>query len=85
MVWDILNAPSFPDRDLSSLTNLGGGGAAAPPELLRRMRAQLPGRGAVTGYGLTETSSMSRRIAGATTTSTRTAWACPFRCATCAS
>ncbi len=48
MVWDILNAPSFPDRDLSSLTNLGGGGAAAPPELLRRMRAQLPGRGAVT-------------------------------------
>jgi long-chain acyl-CoA synthetase len=64
MVWDILNSPTFEKRDLSTLTNLGGGGAAAPPELLRRMRAKLPGRGAATGYGLTETSSIVTSISG---------------------
>jgi long-chain acyl-CoA synthetase len=64
MVWDILNAESFPTRDLSSVTNLGGGGAAAPPELLRRVQEELPGRGAATGYGLTETSSIVTTISG---------------------
>ena len=58
MLWDLVNAPLFATRDVSSIDNLGGGGAAAPPELLRRLRAQLPDRNASTGYGLTETSSI---------------------------
>jgi len=64
MVWDLLNSPTIADRDLSSLTSLGGGGAAAPPELLRRLRIQLPDRGASVGYGLTETSSIVTMIRG---------------------
>jgi long-chain acyl-CoA synthetase len=65
MVWDLVNSPTLPRRDLGSLKSLGGGGAAAPPELLRRVRRLLPGSGMATGYGLTETSSTVTTISGA--------------------
>jgi len=64
MTWDLVNSPTLGQRDISRLTNVGGGGAAAPPELLKRVRERLPGRGAGTGYGLTETSSMVTSIQG---------------------
>jgi long-chain acyl-CoA synthetase len=64
MVWDLVNAPSIADRDLSSLQSVGGGGAAAPPELLRRIRTVLPHCGTGTGYGMTESSSLTSSIGG---------------------
>jgi acyl-CoA synthetase (AMP-forming)/AMP-acid ligase II len=65
MAWDLVNSPSIDRRDLSSLQSLGGGGAASPPELLRRIQRVLPGRGAGTGYGMTESSSLTTSIGGA--------------------
>ena len=64
MVWDIVNSPTLERRDLTSLTALGGGGAASPPELLRRVDALIPNRGMSTGYGLTETSSVTSSNSG---------------------
>ena len=64
MVWDIVNSPTLARADLSRLTALGGGGVASPPELLRRVNAELPQRGMSTGYGLTETSSVTATNAG---------------------
>ncbi len=64
MVWDLVNSPTLARRDLSSVTSLGGGGAAAPPELLRRVHEVLPGRGASTGFGMTETSAVVTYISG---------------------
>jgi long-chain acyl-CoA synthetase len=64
MMWDLVNSPSLARRDLSRLTFLGGGGAASPPELLRRVDADLPQRGVSAGYGLTETSSVTSSISG---------------------
>jgi long-chain acyl-CoA synthetase len=65
MIWELVNSPTLAGRDLSSLVNLGGGGAAAPPELLRRITAEFPQVGIGTGYGLTETSSVTTSISGA--------------------
>jgi len=64
MVWDILNSPSLAKHDLSTVRSVGAGGAAAPPELLRRLQASLPDRGASVGYGLTETSSITTFVGG---------------------
>ncbi len=65
MAWELVNAASIERRDLSSLRSLGGGGAAAPSELLRRIRTVLPGCGSGTGYGMTESSSLTTSIGGA--------------------
>jgi long-chain acyl-CoA synthetase len=65
MAWDLVHAPSVAERDLSSLLSLGGGGAAAPPELLRRIQTVLPRCGSGTGYGMTESSSLTSSIGGA--------------------
>jgi acyl-CoA synthetase (AMP-forming)/AMP-acid ligase II len=59
-----VNSPTLERRDLTSLTALGGGGAASPPELLRRVDALIPNRGMSTGYGLTETSSVTSSNSG---------------------
>jgi long-chain acyl-CoA synthetase len=64
MVWDIMKSESLDRRDLSSVKNFGGGGAAAPPELVRRIQEHFPDAGAGTGYGLTETSSITSSIGG---------------------
>ena len=37
MSWDMLEAPTFADRDTSSLRSVGGGGAPMPPELVKRI------------------------------------------------
>jgi long-chain acyl-CoA synthetase len=37
MVWQVLDSPDFPKRDISSVTSIGYGGAPAPPELVRRI------------------------------------------------
>jgi long-chain acyl-CoA synthetase len=65
MAWELVNSPSTPTRDLSSLRSLAGGGAAAPPELVKRIAAVLPSTGTGTGYGMTETSSLAASIGGA--------------------
>lgn len=65
MAWDIVNHPGVGERDLSSLWSLGGGGSAAPPELLRRIHEVLPNVASGTGYGLTESSSLTASIGGA--------------------
>jgi long-chain acyl-CoA synthetase len=64
MAWDIMNSPSLDDHDLSTVKSFGGGGAAAPPELVRRIHERFPSTGIATGYGLTETSSITTSISG---------------------
>jgi long-chain acyl-CoA synthetase len=64
MVWDIMNSESLDRRDLSSVKSFGGGGAAAPPEVVRRIYERFPGTSSATGYGLTETSSVTTSISG---------------------
>jgi acyl-CoA synthetase (AMP-forming)/AMP-acid ligase II len=65
MIWDVLNAPTLGEHDLSALQSIGTGGANAPPELVRRVNQLLPGRNLANGYGLTETSSQTTGIGGA--------------------
>jgi long-chain acyl-CoA synthetase len=65
MSWELVHSPTIGRRDLSSFQSLGGGGAAAPPELVKRVREILPGRAAGTGYGMTESSSLTTSIGGA--------------------
>jgi acyl-CoA synthetase (AMP-forming)/AMP-acid ligase II len=64
MAWEIMNSKSLAGRDLSSVMSFGGGGAAAPAELVRRIHEFLPSAGIATGYGLTETSSVTTSISG---------------------
>jgi long-chain acyl-CoA synthetase len=64
MVWDIMNSETLDHRDLSSVKSFGGGGAAAPPEVVRRIHERFPKTGIATGYGLTETSSVTTSISG---------------------
>lgn len=59
MVWQVLEAPTFKQRDLSSVTGIGYGGAPAAPELLRRIKEEFPEVTPANGYGLTETSSVT--------------------------
>jgi long-chain acyl-CoA synthetase len=59
MTWQMLESPDFQRRDVSSLEGLSYGGAAASPELTRKIAALFPGKFGGTGYGATETSSVS--------------------------
>ena len=55
MSWDLLEAPTFADRDTSSLTSVGGGGAPMPPELVKRIDDNFRRGRPSLGYGMTET------------------------------
>jgi acyl-CoA synthetase (AMP-forming)/AMP-acid ligase II len=55
----ILNHPDRPRYDLSSLRVAVTGAADIPVELIRRIRAELPFRVIVSGYGLTEAGTAS--------------------------
>ena len=59
MVMQVLESPSFSERDLSSVVNIGYGGAPAPPDLVRRIKEHFPTVAPGNGYGLTETSSVT--------------------------
>ena len=56
MMWRIVEAETFGQYDLSSVTRIGYGGAPAAPELVERIKAAFPQvRSSLsTAYGLTE-------------------------------
>ena len=64
MIWQLLECPDFPNRDVSSLDSIGYGGAAAAPELTMRVRELLPAFWPGQGYGATETTSVATANAG---------------------
>jgi long-chain acyl-CoA synthetase len=64
MIWQLLESPDFPTRDVSSLDSMGYGGAAAAPELTQRVRELLPAFWPGQGYGATETTSVATANAG---------------------
>ena len=53
--WDLLESPSFSERDTSSLISVGGGGAPAPPQLVARVDSSFKKARPSLGYGMTET------------------------------
>ncbi len=61
MTGDLIQAPGFRKRDLSSLRDIGGGGSARPTEQVRQIRKRYSGT-ASTGYGLTETNGLGTTI-----------------------
>jgi len=64
MSWDLLEAPSFANRDTSSLKSVGGGGAPMPPELVQRIEDNFPNGRPGLGYGMTETNAYGPQNAG---------------------
>jgi long-chain acyl-CoA synthetase len=65
-MWRIVEAESFGQYDLSSVSRIGYGGAPAAPELVERIRIAFPEvRDTLsTAYGLTETASIATSNAG---------------------
>lgn len=64
MSWDLLEAPTFSQRDTSSLRSVGGGGAPMPPELVRRIDENFSRGRPGLGYGMTETNAYGPQNAG---------------------
>jgi len=64
MSWDLLEAPTFAERDTSSLTSVGGGGAPMPPELVQRIEDNFSQGRPGLGYGMTETNAYGPQNAG---------------------
>ncbi len=64
MSWDLLEAPTFDQRDTSSLTAVGGGGAPMPPELVKRIEDNFSKGRPSLGYGMTETNAYGPGNAG---------------------
>jgi long-chain acyl-CoA synthetase len=66
VMWRIVEAPTFGDYDLSSVTRIGYGGAPAAPELVERIKVAFPEvrQSLSTAYGLTETASVATVNAG---------------------
>ncbi len=64
MSWDLLEAPTFAERDTSSLVSIGGGGAPMPPELVKRIDESFPSGRPSLGYGMTETNAYGPQING---------------------
>jgi long-chain acyl-CoA synthetase len=64
MARELINHPSFPATDTSSLLALGGGGAQVPPDLVLKIDAAAATARPNTGYGMTETCGIITSIAG---------------------
>jgi long-chain acyl-CoA synthetase len=64
MSWDLLEAPTFAERDTSSLRSVGGGGAPMPAELVKRIDANFARGRPSLGYGMTETNAYGPGISG---------------------
>ena len=64
MSWDLLEAPTFGERDTSSLRSVGGGGAPMPPELVKRIDDNFTNGRPGLGYGMTETNAYGPQNAG---------------------
>ncbi len=64
MSWDLLEAPTFSERDTSSLRSVGGGGAPMPPELVKRIDDNFSSGRPGLGYGMTETNAYGPQNAG---------------------
>ncbi len=64
MSWDLLEAETFGERDVSSLQSVGGGGAPMPPELVSRIAHSFPNGQPQLGYGMTETNAYGPSITG---------------------
>lgn len=64
MSWDLLEAPTFSERDTSSLRSVGGGGAPMPPELVKRIDDNFAKGRPGLGYGMTETNAYGPQNAG---------------------
>ena len=65
MSWDLLEAPTFAERDTTSLRSVGGGGAPMPPELVKRIDDNFAKGSPGLGYGMTETNAYGPQNAGA--------------------
>jgi long-chain acyl-CoA synthetase len=64
MSWDLLEAPTFEQRDVSTMVGIGGGGAPMPPELVSRINKHFPNGYPQLGYGMTETNAYGPSISG---------------------
>ncbi len=64
MVMQVIDSPSFAQRDTSSVRSVAYGGAPAPPDLVRRIKEHFPVSAPSNGYGLTETSSVTTMNSG---------------------
>ena len=64
MSWDLLEAPTFAERDTSSLRSVVGGGAPMPPELVKRIDDSFSNGRPGLGYGMTETNAYGPQNAG---------------------
>ena len=64
MSWDLLEAPSWGARDVSTLRSIGGGGAPMPPELVKRIDDSFPKGRPGLGYGMTETNAYGPQNSG---------------------
>jgi long-chain acyl-CoA synthetase len=64
MSWDLLEAPTFAERDTSSLRSVGGGGAPMPAELVKRIDDNFAKGRPSLGYGMTETNAYGPGISG---------------------
>lgn len=64
MSWDLLEAPTWGQRDISTLRSIGGGGAPMPPELVKRIDDNFPKGKPGLGYGMTETNAYGPQNSG---------------------
>ena len=64
MSWDLLEDPTFADRDTSTLKSVGGGGAPMPPELVKRIDDNFAKGRPGLGYGMTETNAYGPQNSG---------------------
>lgn len=64
MSFDLIESPSFAERDTTSLVSVGGGGAPMPPELVKRIDDQFGNGRPGLGYGMTETNAYGPQNSG---------------------